>query len=80
MDISSKKSNQTYEKGYISIFRGTPLLVQLSLAYFALPTLTGINISGFAAGIIAFSLNSAAYVAEIIRGGIQSVGEGSAGL
>lgn len=61
---------------YISIFRGTPLLVQLSLIYFALPALTGIKMSILAAGIIAFSLNSGAYVAEIIRAGIESVDRG----
>lgn len=63
-------------KIYISIFRGTPLLLQLGFAYFALPALIGINISIFMAGILAFSLNSAAYVSEIIRAGIQSVDKG----
>lgn len=61
---------------YISVFRGTPLLVQLSLIYFAIPGLTGFEISVFAAGVAAFSLNSAAYVAEIIRAGIESVDKG----
>jgi His/Glu/Gln/Arg/opine family amino acid ABC transporter permease subunit len=61
---------------YTSIFRGTPLLVQLTLVYFAVPQLTGYPFSPFEAGLIAFSLNSAAYVSEVIRGGIQAVDKG----
>ena len=61
---------------YVSIFRGTPLLVQLSLIYFATPGLTGYQISVFEAGIISFSLNSGAYVSEIIRAGIGSIDKG----
>jgi His/Glu/Gln/Arg/opine family amino acid ABC transporter permease subunit len=61
---------------YTSIFRGTPLLVQLILVYHATPELTGYKISAFEAGILAFSLNSAAYISEIIRAGIQAVDKG----
>ena len=61
---------------YISIFRGTPLLVQLYLIYFSTPQLIGYKITVFEAGILAFSLNSAAYVAEIIRSGINSICKG----
>lgn len=61
---------------YISVFRGTPLLVQLVLIFFALPQLLNISLSPFLACIIAFSLNSAAYSAEIIRAGIQSIDKG----
>lgn len=61
---------------YTSIFRGTPLLIQLSLIYFAIPGLTGYQMSVFMAGIIAFSLNSGAYVSEIIRAGIESIDKG----
>lgn len=61
---------------YRSIFMGTPLLLQLSIIYFALPQLSGIDLSPFQAGLIAFSLNSAAYVAEIIRAGIQAIDKG----
>jgi len=60
---------------YISIFRGTPLLIQLSMVYFILP-MYGVKITIFIAGITAFSLNSAAYIAEIIRSGINSVDKG----
>lgn len=76
----AKLSNKSYliwpTKIYISIFRGTPLLLQLSFVYFAVPALTGFDISVFVAGITAFGLNSGAYVSEIIRAGIQSVDKG----
>jgi polar amino acid transport system permease protein len=61
---------------YTSIFRGTPLLVQLTIIYFGLPSLIGLKLSMFASGVIAFSLNSGAYVSEIIRAGIESVDHG----
>jgi len=63
-------------KVYISIFRGTPLLLQLAFVYFAIPAMTGYDVSIFAAGVTAFALNSAAYISEIIRAGIQSVDKG----
>jgi polar amino acid transport system permease protein len=61
---------------YISVFRGTPVLIQLSMAYFVTPIFIGYKISIFEAGIIAFSLNSAAYITEIIRAGIVSIDKG----
>ena len=61
---------------YTSIFRGTPLLVQLFIFYFATPQLTGYAISTFEAGVLTFSLNSAAYSSEIIRAGIQAIERG----
>lgn len=60
---------------YTSIFRGTPLILQLSLIYFAAPQFN-IDITAYMAGVLAFSLNSAAYVSEIIRAGIQAVDKG----
>jgi len=61
---------------YTSLFRGTPLLVQLFIFYFATPQLTGYALSTFEAGVLTFSLNSAAYSSEIIRAGIQSIDQG----
>lgn len=61
---------------YIECFRGTPILVQLYLVYFAAPTFIGIKFNPLTAGIITLSLNSAAYVAEIIRAGILAVDKG----
>lgn len=57
---------------YVYFFRGTPLLVLLFLAYFALPQV-GLNISAFAAGVLALGLNSGAYVAEVVRSALQSI-------
>lgn len=64
--------------GYIFLFRGTPLLMQLFFIYYGLPLINpalAIN-DRFMAAWIAFSLNSAAYCAEIIRAGIQSIDKG----
>ncbi|MFC6618559.1 amino acid ABC transporter permease [Deinococcus radiophilus] len=61
---------------YIELIRGTPLLVQIFLIYFGLPQITGINMEPLPAGLLAFSLNSGAYVAEIMRSGIQGVPRG----
>ncbi|CAM3745071.1 amino acid ABC transporter permease [Alicyclobacillus pomorum] len=61
---------------YTSVFRGTPLLVQLGLVFYATPQLTGYDIPALQAGVITFSLNSAAYVSETIRAGILAVDKG----
>ena len=61
---------------YTSIFRGTPLVLQLMLIYYAFPQMTGIIIDPMPAAIIAFGLNSAAYISEIIRAGINAVDKG----
>ncbi len=61
---------------YTSMFRGTPLILQLMIIYFAVPQLTGYDISAFLSAVLAFGLNSAAYISEIIRGGIQAVDRG----
>ena len=73
---SNKGIIALFAQGYTSVFRGTPLLVQLALIFFALPQIIGFNISAFAAGVITFALNSAAYSSEIMRAGIQSVDPG----
>ena len=56
--------------------RGTPLLVQIFLVYFALPVITGQRVDPYFAAIISCGVNSGAYVAEIIRSGIQSIDKG----
>ncbi|MCF6462083.1 amino acid ABC transporter permease [Clostridium sp. Cult1] len=61
---------------YIEVFRGTPMMVQIALVYFGSYVIIGVNMDGFLAALIAVSLNSAAYVAEIIRSGIQSIDRG----
>lgn len=61
---------------YIDFLRGTPLLVQIFLIYFALPMITGSRVDPFIAAITACGINSGAYVAEIFRAGIQSIDNG----
>ena len=61
---------------YIEIIRGTPMLLQIMLVYYGFDQLFGIDMKAITAGIIAVSLNSAAYVSEIIRAGIDAVDKG----
>lgn len=61
---------------FVSIIRGTPLILQLSFFYFSIPMLLGLKLSILMAGIITFGLNSAAYVSEILRSGIESLPKG----
>ena len=74
--LSKNKVLSLLAKVYISVFRGTPLLVQLMLIYFATPQLTTYTISALEAGVLSFGLNSAAYISEALRGGILSVDKG----
>jgi His/Glu/Gln/Arg/opine family amino acid ABC transporter permease subunit len=73
--LSSNLVVQNVARFYISVIRGTPLLVQLFIVFFALPEF-GIKIDPFPAAVIAFSLNVGGYAAEIIRGAIQSIPKG----
>jgi glutamine transport system permease protein len=61
---------------YITIFRGTPLLVQIFLIHFGVVPLFAGETNAVIAGVIALSLNAAAYIAEIFRAGIQSIDRG----
>ncbi|MBD1871723.1 amino acid ABC transporter permease [Leptolyngbya sp. FACHB-671] len=74
--ISNIKPLHWFAVAYTSIFRGTPLILQLSLVYFATPQITGYAIKPLEAGVITFALNSAAYSSETIRGGIMAVDKG----
>lgn len=60
--------------GYVWLMRGTPLLLQLIFIFYGLPTI-GIVFERFTAAIVAFTLNYAAYFAEIFRGGLQAVSQ-----
>lgn len=75
MRLSNKKILNIISSAYIEFIRGTPVLVQLYIVFYGLPHL-GITLPDFIAGIIALSVNSSAYVAEIIRAGIQAVDKG----
>lgn len=61
---------------YIESIRGTPLMVQVMFIYFGLPLALGMRVPPMAAGIVAIALNSGAYIAEIVRGAIQSIAKG----
>lgn len=74
--ISGIKPLEWFATAYTSIFRGTPLLVQLTLIYYATPQLTGFVIPAILAAGLAFGLNSAAYLSETIRAGIMAVDKG----
>lgn len=68
-------------RAYVDFFRGTPLLVQIFWIYFGFPALSNslglrLSMNQWTAAILALTLNSAAYLAEIIRGGIQSIEKG----
>ena len=78
MRISRFKLVSGLVNGYIWLMRGTPLMLQMLFIYFALPfvPVIGIRLPDFPAAIVAFTLNYAAYFAEIFRSGIQSVGRG----
>ncbi|BAY79554.1 polar amino acid ABC transporter inner membrane subunit (plasmid) [Nostoc linckia NIES-25] len=65
-------------RAYVDFFRGTPLLVQIFMIYFGLPAIlqqlgSTFTFDRLVAGVIALSLNSAAYIAEVVRAGIQSI-------
>ncbi len=74
--ISKSKVLSSISAFYISVVRGTPLLIQLYILAYGIPMLLSVNISIYISGILALGLNSSAYVAEIFRSGIQSVDSG----
>lgn len=76
LKLSKNKILKSIATAYIELVRGTPLITQLFIVYFGSYVLFGIDMNPFVAGIISVSLNSGAYVAEIIRSGIQSIDKG----
>nr|WP_246583170.1 amino acid ABC transporter permease [Clostridium simiarum] len=75
MKLSNNKIFKSIASIYIEFIRGTPVLVQLYIIYYGLPAL-GIEFPDMVAAVITLSINSAAYVAEIIRAGINAVDKG----
>ncbi|MFC4713148.1 amino acid ABC transporter permease [Planococcus dechangensis] len=73
--ISTVRPLQWIARVYVSIIRGTPLLVQLFILFYGLPTV-GITIDPFPAAVIGFSLNVGAYASEVIRAAILSIPKG----
>lgn len=76
MRVSSSPYLSTPAVAYVEFIRGTPLLVQLFIIHFATPQLIGFSFEAYTSAVIAMSVNSGAYVAEIVRGGIQSIERG----
>lgn len=76
MKVSSNIVARGIATTFIAIYRGTPILVWAFFFYFGLPQLLGTPISIWVAGALTLSLNGAAYIAEIVRGSIQSVAVG----
>jgi len=75
MQTSDNKIFRLFVTSYVVIIRGTPMLIQILCAYFLLPQI-GIYIPAFWTAIIAIGLNSAAYISQVMRSGITSVGVG----
>lgn len=75
MRVSTSQLLRTFVKGYIQIFQGTPLLMQLFLVFFGLPLL-GIEVSPWLAATVGLTLFTSAYLAEIWRGAVEAVPKG----
>lgn len=75
MKLSKFKVFQTINNIYVTIIRGTPLLLQLIFVYSALPKM-GLRLSPFTAAVFALAFHNGAYIAEIVRGAIESIGIG----
>ncbi len=74
--MSKVKPLNWFASLYISIFRGVPAIVQIMFIYFGIPQVTGHKLTPFVAGYIALGLNSAGFLSELLRGGIQGVDYG----
>ncbi len=75
MRIARNRALSLLSSFYTWIFRGTPMLLQLFFFYYGLP-FAGIKLTPFQAAVLGLGLNCGAYMAEIIRGGIQSIDKG----
>lgn len=71
--VSPVKGLRLFAGIYIDVIRGIPMMVLAFFIFFGLPGMTGITIPDFLAGIITLTLNASAYIAEIVRGGINAV-------
>lgn len=75
MRMSKRTALRSIAISYIELIRNTPMLVQIFFVFFGMPAL-GIRLSGEQAAVLAMTLNCAAYAAEIVRGGVQSIRPG----
>ena len=74
--LSKNRILNGFAKLYITVLRGTPLILQIFAIYFILPRLLGHPFDRMASAVVAFVINYAAYFAEIFRGGLQSIPRG----
>jgi polar amino acid transport system substrate-binding protein len=74
--VSRSRMLAASARAYVTLFRGTPLLLQLFFMFYGLPPLLGIRLGALTAGVLALALNMAAYVCEIVRAAIESVDKG----
>ena len=76
LNVSKNKALNVIANIYIDCIRGVPLIVLAFFVYFGIPMATGIRLEALTAGIISLSMNAGAYMAEIVRAGIQSIDKG----
>jgi polar amino acid transport system permease protein len=75
ISVSDMRILKAIVRAYVYFVRGTPALVQIFLVYFALPRI-GFELSSFWSGVVALAFNSAGFIAEIVRAGLQSIDAG----
>ena len=74
--ISKCRIAKAIANAYIWVIRGTPLIVQALYVYFVIPKITGVDLSSIVAGIAVITLNSGAFIAEIVRGALEGIDPG----
>jgi polar amino acid transport system permease protein len=74
--LSTRKSWRAVNRTYVEVVRAVPILVLILWVYYGLPTLTGLTLNVFWAGVLALALSDSAFQAEIFRAGIQSIDRG----
>ena len=76
MGLSGNRILQYVYRGYVEVFRSIPPLVSIFWVYYGLPILIGVSLEPFPAGMLALSIYGSAFMAEIFRGGVQSIARG----
>jgi polar amino acid transport system permease protein len=74
--LSRSRAVRYPARGYIELFRDTPVLIQLIWFFYAFPIIIGVQLTPYQAALLALALNTSAYSAEIFRGGIESIAKG----
>ncbi len=74
--LSDSRLLRYFTRGYVEVFRDTPVLIQLIWFFYAFPILIGVQLTPYQAALLGLALNTSAYSSEIFRGGIQSIAKG----